>query len=79
MIELDLSVIEPSLAGPRRPQDRVPMQNLSKVFREAYADRFVPETINHVTEDALMRLETESFDTGPDPVAQKEDSDRARA
>ncbi len=79
VIELDLSVIEPSLAGPRRPQDRVPMQNLSKVFREAYAERFVPETINHVTEDALIRLETESFDTGPDPVAQKEDSDQARA
>src|SRR5205085_7283344 len=34
-LELDLGTIEPSLAGPRRPQDRVPMNNLSKVFRSA--------------------------------------------
>src|SRR5215831_16825801 len=40
LLELDLGTIEPSLAGPRRPQDRVPMQNLARVFREAYADRF---------------------------------------
>src|SRR6266851_4634711 len=41
-LELDLGTIEPSLAGPRRPQDRVPMNNLSKVFRSAFADRFEP-------------------------------------
>ncbi|GCE19876.1 aconitate hydratase A [Dictyobacter kobayashii] len=40
LIELDLSTIEPSLAGPRRPQDRVPMSALSQTFRTAYADRF---------------------------------------
>ncbi|HEV2579422.1 MAG TPA: aconitase family protein, partial [Ktedonobacteraceae bacterium] len=79
LIELDLGTIEPSLAGPRRPQDRVPMQNLGKVFRDAYADRFVPPQINHATEDALLRLETESNDTGKDPVAMKEDSDKARS
>ena len=77
LMELDLSTIEPSLAGPRRPQDRVSMQSLSKVFREAYADRFLPPKINNATEDALIRLETESFDIGKDPVAMKEDSDQA--
>ena len=40
LLELDLRTIEPSLAGPRRPQDRVPMQKLGQAFREAYADRF---------------------------------------
>lgn len=35
-LELDLSTVEPSLAGPRRPQDRV---ELSKV-RESYAANF---------------------------------------
>ena len=40
LLELDLNTIEPSLAGPRRPQDRVTMQNLGKAFRAAYADRF---------------------------------------
>jgi aconitate hydratase len=31
-IELDLSTIEPSLAGPRRPQDRVPLAGASRAF-----------------------------------------------
>src|SRR5581483_8870601 len=33
LLELDLATIEPSLAGPRRPQDRVPMQDLGRTFR----------------------------------------------
>jgi aconitate hydratase len=39
LIELDLSTIELSLAGPRRPQDRVAMQNLGQTFRSVYAER----------------------------------------
>jgi aconitate hydratase len=34
-LELDLSTIEPSLAGPKRPQDRVPLKNSKAMFREA--------------------------------------------
>jgi aconitate hydratase len=34
-LELDLSTIEPSLAGPRRPQDRVPLKSAKSAFREA--------------------------------------------
>src|SRR5437660_1838654 len=79
LLELDLGTIEPSLAGPRRPQDRVAMQNLSKVFREVYADRFEPVKINHVTENALIRLGSESNDSEPDPIVEKEDADKARA
>ena len=33
LLELDLSTIEPSLAGPRRPQDRVPLASLREDFR----------------------------------------------
>jgi aconitate hydratase len=36
-IELDLSTVEPSLAGPRRPQDRVPLSKASTMFRDALA------------------------------------------
>src|SRR5579863_284291 len=79
LLELDLRAIEPSLAGPRRPQDRVAMQNLGKVFREVFADRFEPVKINNVTENALIRLGTESNDTGPDAVAEKEDADKAHS
>ncbi|AEH09581.1 MULTISPECIES: aconitate hydratase [Protofrankia] len=34
-LELDLSTIEPSLAGPRRPQDRVPLRTAKTAFRTA--------------------------------------------
>ena len=79
LLELDLGTIEPSLAGPRRPQDRVPMQNLGRVFREAYADRFKALQENDVTENSLIRLGTEGGLANPDPVAQREDRDKALA
>ena len=34
-LELDLRSVEPSLAGPKRPQDRVPLKLAKKMFREA--------------------------------------------
>ena len=34
-LELDLSIVEPSLAGPRRPQDRVPLARSKQAFQEA--------------------------------------------
>jgi aconitate hydratase len=34
-LELDLATVEPSLAGPRRPQDRVPLKESKKAFNEA--------------------------------------------
>ncbi|HET9772303.1 MAG TPA: aconitase family protein, partial [Acidimicrobiia bacterium] len=37
-LELDLSTVEPSLAGPKRPQDRVPLGNAKTMFRSALTD-----------------------------------------
>jgi aconitate hydratase len=34
-IELDLATVEPSLAGPKRPQDRVPLRESKRMFNEA--------------------------------------------
>jgi len=34
-LELDLSQVEPSLAGPKRPQDRVPLKDMHRTFRTA--------------------------------------------
>jgi len=79
LLELDLGTIEPSLAGPRRPQDRVPMQNLGRVFREAFANRFKALQENDITENSLIRLGTEGGQANPDPVAQKEDHEKALA
>jgi aconitate hydratase len=35
VVELDLGDVEPSLAGPRRPQDRVPLERAKESFLEA--------------------------------------------
>ncbi len=37
-LELDLSTVEPSLAGPKRPQDRVALSQVSKVSQKAIDD-----------------------------------------
>jgi aconitate hydratase len=34
-LELDLATVEPSLAGPKRPQDRVPLTRAKAMFRDA--------------------------------------------
>ncbi len=43
VLELDLGTVEPSLAGPRRPQDRVPLSAAKTAWRKALAD-FLGET-----------------------------------
>jgi aconitate hydratase len=43
-LELDLSSIEPSLAGPSRPQDRVPLRRSKAMFSEALA-RSLPDPV----------------------------------
>ncbi|MGA8581812.1 MAG: aconitate hydratase AcnA, partial [Bryobacteraceae bacterium] len=35
VLELDLATVEPSLAGPKRPQDRVPLSQMKQAFRRA--------------------------------------------
>jgi aconitate hydratase len=39
-LEMDLGAIEPSLAGPKRPQDRVALANAAAEFRAALAGEF---------------------------------------
>ncbi|WP_256843751.1 aconitase family protein, partial [Pseudomonas aeruginosa] len=34
-LELDMGTVKPSLAGPKRPQDRVPLEDVQKNYREA--------------------------------------------
>ena len=35
VLELDLSTVQPALAGPKRPQDRVDLSNMAKHFKES--------------------------------------------
>jgi aconitate hydratase len=52
VVELDLSDVEPSLAGPRRPQDRVSLANAKESFAEALGT-FGVDYPNHTFEKTL--------------------------
>jgi aconitate hydratase len=43
VLELDLATVEPSVAGPRRPQDRVPLKTMKKDFLNALQTAFMRE------------------------------------
>ncbi|RLM76737.1 aconitate hydratase AcnA [Halorubrum sp. Atlit-8R] len=58
-VELDLSTITPSLAGPKRPQDRVPMDDMKTHFRGLVHGEFEDE-LDDIDEDALTRWLGES-------------------
>ncbi|MGE0541080.1 MAG: aconitate hydratase [Dehalococcoidia bacterium] len=42
-LTLDLGTIQPSLAGPRRPQDRVLLGDVRRVFRSSYPEHYTPK------------------------------------
>jgi aconitate hydratase len=46
-LELDLETVEPSLAGPARPQDRVPLSDASHAFAAALATTYKKEDDAH--------------------------------
>jgi aconitate hydratase len=52
-LELDLATVEPSLAGPRRPQDRVALAQVKTAFNELLGLQLVP------ADKAEARLENE--------------------
>ncbi len=74
VVELDLDDVEPSLAGPRRPQDRVPLANAKESFIEAL-DTFGVAYANGSPDKALADTFPASDPTaeqqpgaGPEPV-----------
>lgn len=50
-LELDLSSVEPSLAGPKRPQDRVALHGVRQSFVDAYPEKFAQTNGNRATSD----------------------------
>jgi aconitate hydratase len=61
-LELDLSTVEPSLAGPKRPQDRVPVSEAKEAFERALAEQ------NGKTDD---EAEVESFPASDPPSSDR--------
>ena len=71
VVELDLSDVEPSLAGPRRPQDRVPLHDAKQSFFESL------ETFGVDYGNSRDEAVAESFPAS-DPPSTVELSDGAR-
>ena len=56
-LELDLSTVQPSLAGPKRPQDRVLLSDMKKTFQEDLRKPVVQRGFN-LSEEELERTGT---------------------
>src|SRR4029450_8480324 len=75
-VELDLGTVVPSLAGPRRPQDRVALSDARRGFRAALAD-MAPEPQTRpdtpvdrkIDEDGPDEASAESFPASDPPAA----------
>ena len=55
-LELDLSSVEPSLAGPKRPQDRVALHGVRQSFIDAYPEKFAQSNGNGAPQDASSTI-----------------------
>ena len=65
-LELDLGDVVPSLAGPKRPQDRVPLSSSKEMFRDALTD-YVTEDVETQLADAHDEAIAESFPSSDPP------------
>jgi aconitate hydratase len=75
LLELDLSEVEPSIAGPKRPQDRVPLADAKQSFLEAMGE-FDPEAAEQMGNGRDEAIE-ESFPAS-DPPAEDHDDERGK-
>ncbi len=62
VLELDLSEVEPSLAGPRRPQDRIPLQRARSEFNRALQGGMTERDAEGAPRSAGVALEGETFE-----------------
>ena len=59
-LELDLSTVVPSLAGPKRPQDRIPLTASKKMYAEAFAAQMAGAAGAAPTARAVAVMEAEA-------------------
>jgi aconitate hydratase len=83
-LELDMDTVESSLAGPRRPQDRVALSDMQPSFRQALADMVGTDhalVSNGSKDDAYNHADEESFPASdtPNPDIQTHTDDDAES
>ena len=75
LLELDLGDVVPSIAGPKRPQDRVPLSQAKQSFLEAMGE-FDPDAAKQMGNGRDEAIE-ESFPAS-DPPAEDHDDERGK-
>ncbi len=75
-IELDLASVEPSIAGPKRPQDRIPLTDAKPAFLESLAefDEGAAEKLRNGYDEAIE----ESFPASDPPNGQSGENGKPR-
>ncbi|MFY9259785.1 MAG: aconitate hydratase AcnA [Gallionella sp.] len=58
VVELDLSSIFPSLAGPKRPQDRIPLNSMKETFSTLFSKPVAENGFNQPAEKLAQRFPT---------------------
>ncbi|HET8638643.1 MAG TPA: aconitate hydratase [Solirubrobacterales bacterium] len=74
-LELDLGEVEPSIAGPKRPQDRVPLSEAKQAFLGAL-EELSPDAVE-LARDPVDEAGIESFPAS-DPPAEDHDEEQSR-
>ena len=68
-IELDLATVAPSLAGPKRPQDRIEIGNVKKQFTSLFSKPVAEAGFSKKAEDLPKRFRTlDGIDIGSGDV-----------
>ncbi|HMO59571.1 MAG TPA: aconitate hydratase AcnA [Roseiflexaceae bacterium] len=68
LLELDLASIVPSVAGPRRPQDRVPLTTLKQSFHQAMGTTFGQEVAAFETTDTRCNSRSDLYAADRTPL-----------
>jgi aconitate hydratase len=61
-LELDLNTVVPSIAGPRRPQDRIPLDNAKAAFATALPSLLGPTSEGSVRAAVKVKTEEDEFE-----------------
>jgi len=66
VLELDLASVEPSVAGPKRPQDRIPLSSVKTKFTELFSKPITENGYSKSPEDLSRRFSVTLTDNGSD-------------